>query len=106
MDSVVEVGRIRFEVSSVSEVGWLSSVGGVPVGGVPVGGVSVGGVPVGGVSVGGVPVEGVPVEGVPVEGVPVEGVSVEGGVPVDVVGVVTSEVLLPEMEVTIIIRDE
>ena len=71
MDSVVEVGRIRFEVSSVSEVGWLSSVGGVSV-----------------------------------EGVPVEGVPVESGVPVDVVGVVTSEVLLPEMEVTIIIRDE
>ena len=34
-----------------------------------------------------------------------EGVLV-GGVSVDAVGVVTSEVLLPEMEVTIIFRDE
>ena len=39
------------------------------------------------------------------EGVSVGGASVEGGAPVDAVGVVTSEVLLPEMEVTII-RDE
>ena len=35
----------------------------------------------------------------------VEGVPVGGGAPVDAVGVVTSELLLPEMEVTII-RDE
>ena len=77
MDSVGEVGR--FGVSSVSEVGWLSLVGGMPVRGV-----SVGGVPVGGVPVGGVPV---------------------GGVSVDAVGVVTSEVLLPEIEVAIF-RDE
>ena len=76
MDSVGEVGRIRFEVVSVPEVGWLSLVGGVPVEGEPVGGVPVGGVPGG------------------------------GGTPVDVVGVVTSEVLLPEIEATIITRDE
>ena len=50
----------------------------------------------GGVSVGGVSVGGVPVGGVPVG----------GGAPVDAVGVVTSEVLLPEIEVTIIFRDE
>ena len=103
MDSVGEVG---FGVSSVSEVGWLSLVEGVPVGGVPVGGVPVGGVPVGGVSGGRVSGGGEPVGGVPVGGVPVEGASGGGGTPVDVVGVVTSEVLLPEIEATIITRDE